>query len=71
MIVPHIARRFTGARHRRVLPAAALLGGNLLVWADVAARLVVAPDEIPVGIMTALLGAPVFLVILRRRREEA
>ena len=70
MIVPHIVRRFTGARHRRVLPAAALLGGNLVVWADVAARLVVAPDEIPVGIMTALLGTPVFLVILRRGREE-
>ncbi|MBQ8306268.1 MAG: iron ABC transporter permease [Blautia sp.] len=64
MIVPHIARRFVGADHKKVLPLCALLGGNLVVWADVAARLVAAPDEIPVGIMTALTGVPVFLLIL-------
>ena len=47
---------------------AALLGGALLIWADVAARVIIAPAELPIGIVTAVLGAPVFLWILLRRR---
>ncbi|MGF3022172.1 FecCD family ABC transporter permease [Methylobacterium aquaticum] len=64
LVVPHALRLAIGPDHRRLLPAAALLGGALLVLADVAARLVVAPAELPIGIVTALVGAPVFLWLL-------
>ncbi|MER7167588.1 iron ABC transporter permease [Micromonospora sp. NPDC000207] len=66
LVVPHLARRIVGAPHVRVVPVAALLGAILLVWADVVARVLLAPQEIPIGIITSLLGAP-FLVILIRR----
>ncbi|KAB1069980.1 FecCD family ABC transporter permease [Methylobacterium planeticum] len=64
LVVPHALRLLIGPEHRRLLPASALLGGALLVLADVAARLVVAPAELPIGIVTALVGAPVFLWLL-------
>ena len=67
LIAPHAARSLFGAGHRRLLPASGLLGAILLVWADVGARTVLAPVEIPVGIVTALIGGPFFLVLLRRR----
>jgi iron complex transport system permease protein len=67
LIAPHAARRLFGAGHRRLLPASGLLGAILLVWADVGARTVLAPVEIPVGIVTALIGGPFFLVLLRQR----
>ncbi|WP_306213723.1 FecCD family ABC transporter permease [Actinoplanes sp. RD1] len=66
LVVPHLARRLVGSAHVRVVPVAALLGAILLVWADVVARVLLAPQEIPIGIVTSLLGAP-FLVILIRR----
>ena len=50
-----------------MLPVAALLGGVLVVWTDVAARMVIAPEELPVGILTAVAGGPVFIWMLRRR----
>jgi iron complex transport system permease protein len=52
--------------HRRVIPVAALLGAIFLVWADVLARLVLAPAEVPLGIVTALLGTPMLLMLVRR-----
>lgn len=64
LVVPHALRLVIGPDHRRLLPSAALLGGALLVLADVAARLVVAPAELPIGIVTALVGAPIFLWLL-------
>ncbi|TXN23263.1 iron ABC transporter permease [Methylobacterium sp. WL19] len=67
LVVPHTLRLMIGPEHRRLLPASALLGGALLVLADVAARLVVAPAELPIGIVTALVGAPVFLWLLLAR----
>ena len=67
IVVPHLLRLASGPDHRRLLPNAALLGAALLVAADTAARLVVAPAELPIGIITALLGAPVFLWILLRQ----
>ncbi|HEV7439509.1 MAG TPA: iron ABC transporter permease, partial [Methylobacterium sp.] len=67
LVVPHMLRLLIGPEHRRLLPASALLGGALLVLADVAARLVVAPAELPIGIVTALVGAPVFLWLLLAR----
>jgi iron complex transport system permease protein len=66
LVVPHIARRLVGTAHRYVLPAAALLGAVLLVWADVAARLVLEPRELPIGVVTGLIGAPVLIVLVRR-----
>jgi len=65
LAVPHILRLAIGPDHRRLLPASALAGAALLVIADVAARTIVAPAELPVGIFTALLGGPVFLFLLR------
>lgn len=66
LVVPHIARLFWGHRHRALLPAAFLGGGALLAIADTLARTVVAPRELPVGVVTALIGVPVFAVLLRR-----
>jgi iron complex transport system permease protein len=68
LILPHIARLLVGARHRRVLPVAALAGALFLLWVDVAARIVVRPVEVPLSVVTGLLGAPVFLALLGRRR---
>jgi iron complex transport system permease protein len=64
MIAPHIARRLVGPTHRRLVPAAALAGAVLLVASDLLARTLVMPTELPVGVVTALLGAPLFLAIL-------
>jgi iron complex transport system permease protein len=66
LIVPHITRLVWGHRHRALLPAAFLAGGALLLFADTAARVAVAPRELPVGIVTALVGVPLFAVLLRR-----
>jgi iron complex transport system permease protein len=65
MMAPHLVRRWAGADQRAVLPLAALAGALLLLLADTAARLVVLPAELPVGILTALVGAPAFLLLLR------
>jgi iron complex transport system permease protein len=66
LIVPNLTRLLVGPDHRRALPVTALLGALLIVWADTAARLVLAPTELPIGILTAVIGVPLFLVILRR-----
>ncbi|MDD7969835.1 FecCD family ABC transporter permease [Roseinatronobacter alkalisoli] len=68
IVVPHLLRLAMGPDHRYLLPAAALLGAGLLLMADMIARLVIAPAELPIGIVTAVLGGPVFLWILLRRR---
>ncbi|MOA34402.1 Hemin transport system permease protein HmuU [compost metagenome] len=68
LVVPHLVRLLTGPDHRRLLPAAALAGATLLLLADLAARLLLAPAELPLGTLTALLGAPFFLYLLRRER---
>ena len=69
--MPHTLRLIVGADHRLLLPASALLGGSLMTAADVLARTVVAPAEIPIGILTALIGAPFFLWLLLRRQGGA
>ncbi len=71
LIVPHALRPFTGPDHRRLLWAVALYGGWLLVAMDAVARSVLAPEELPVGILTGLLGAPFFLLLLRRVPGDA
>ncbi|WP_149758113.1 FecCD family ABC transporter permease [Roseivivax sediminis] len=68
IVVPHLLRLATGPDHRALLVNSALCGAALLVAADTAARVIVAPAELPIGILTAILGAPVFLWILLRRR---
>lgn len=65
LIVPHILRNITGSNNRILLPASALGGALLLLLADLAARLLLAPAEIPIGIITSLIGAPVFIILLR------
>ncbi|WP_430542657.1 FecCD family ABC transporter permease [Streptomyces iconiensis] len=69
LMVPHAARMAVGASHRALLPVAALGGAAFLVLADLAARTVAAPEEIPVGVLTALTGGPFFLWLLRRGRR--
>ncbi|WP_082772131.1 iron ABC transporter permease [Actinoplanes sp. TFC3] len=71
LTVPHAARRMAGSRHRRLLPVSALAGAVLLIWADTAARTVFAPQELPVGVVTALLGVPAFAILLRRSGEAS
>lgn len=67
MMAPHAARLLVGPGHGRLLPAAVLLGGTFLVLCDALARLLAAPAELPVGVITACLGGPVFLLLLVRR----
>jgi iron complex transport system permease protein len=68
LVAPHVVRQILGADHRWLVPGAALLGAALLVLADVLARTLAAPAELPVGVITALLGAPVFFSLLRARK---
>lgn len=70
LVVPHMLRLRGVRDHRVLLPAAALLGGSLLVFADTLARTVLAPRQLPVGILTALIGVPVFLYLLYHGRER-
>jgi iron complex transport system permease protein len=70
LVVPHIVRLLWGPDHRRLIPLAAIAGGAFLLCADVIARTVIAPRTLPVGIVTAMVGAPFFLWLLRRARRE-
>jgi iron complex transport system permease protein len=69
LVVPHFIRLLIGPDHRRLLPASALLGAALLMVTDTLGRTIIAPRELPVGIITALLGAPLFIYLLRRRKK--
>lgn len=71
LIAPHLARLFCGATHRRLVPAAALLGAILSLLADTLARKLAQPAEIPLGILTGLMGAPFFLFILRQHKARS
>ncbi len=71
LMVPHIVRRYSGASHRRLLPANFLFGGAFLILCDAVARTVLRPAEIPVGVITAILGGPGLIWILRSARSEA
>jgi len=66
LIVPHLVRLVVGADHRRLLPIAAACGGAFLVLADTLARNLFSPRQLPVGVLTALVGVPLFLLLLRR-----
>ena len=67
LMIPHIARRLVGAEHRRLLPVSALLGSVFLVWVDVAARTLIAPEDLPIGVATAAIGGLFFIGLMRKR----
>ena len=68
LVIPHLVRIVTGPNHRHVLPLSLLVGGSFLILADLVARMIIAPKELPIGIITALIGAPVFAALLIRER---
>lgn len=70
LIVPHIVRLICGPKHRKLMPLAALSGAVFLIWCDTIARTIRAPGEIPVGVVTALCGAPYFLYLLSRSKKK-
>lgn len=70
LIIPHLVRLMLGPDHRVLLPVSALGGGIFLIWADLVARVAAAPVELPVGVVTAFLGAPFFLYLLRKRKRS-
>lgn len=67
LVLPHVVRMVVGSGHRNVLVVAPLAGASFLVWVDLLARTLVAPEELPLGVITALIGVPVFIVVMRRR----
>lgn len=67
LMIPHIVRAIVGTDYRRLLPVTVLTGGIFIIWADVAAKTLVPKKEIPIGIITSVIGAPVFLIIMLRR----
>ena len=69
LVTPHLVRLLLGSNHRLVLPASALLGGTLVMTADLCARTLFAPRQLPVGALTALAGVPLFLALMRRSRN--
>ncbi|HEY9499641.1 MAG TPA: putative F420-0 ABC transporter permease subunit [Terrimesophilobacter sp.] len=71
LILPHAVRLMVGPRHRLLLPLSALVGATFLIWADTVARSLFDPKELPVGIVTAIIGAPVFALLLARRRVNS
>jgi iron complex transport system permease protein len=67
LVVPHIVRLIVGSEHRRVLPTGMLFGASFMVLGDLLARVIVAPQEMPIGVITAFIGAPLLIVLIRRR----
>lgn len=70
LMVPHIARLLVGSNHKRVLPVCIFLGAMLVIWADVVARTFIAPEEMPVGLLTSVLGGPFFIFLLKLEKKR-
>ena len=70
LIIPHAVRALTGTGHRRLLPLSVGLGAIFLIWADTLARTIFSPRELPVGVITAAIGAPMFAFILWKGRRN-
>jgi iron complex transport system permease protein len=68
LVIPHFIRLLIGPNHRHVLPLSMLAGGGYLILADLVARSIIAPSELPIGVITALIGAPIFALLLIRER---
>ncbi|WP_289016561.1 iron chelate uptake ABC transporter family permease subunit, partial [uncultured Methylobacterium sp.] len=71
LVIPHAARMLVGVRHGVLLPASALIGAVFMILADICSRTLIPGQVLPVGVVTALVGAPVFAVILAKKRERA
>lgn len=67
LVIPHIGRLLVGSLHRRLLPIVALSGAIFLLWVDVVARISAPPQEIPLGVVTGVIGAPLFLLLMGRK----
>jgi len=70
LIIPHVMRMWWGADYRRIIPLSILSGASALLLADILSRVVIAPQELPLGIITALAGAPFFLWVLQRAKNQ-
>ena len=70
LVVPHIVRTFVGSKHKRLLPAVILTGGLFTMLADVVSRIIIAPEELPIGIISAFIGAPFFLYLIKKNRAK-
>ncbi|MCW8825145.1 MAG: iron ABC transporter permease, partial [Gammaproteobacteria bacterium] len=70
LITPHILRLIIGSDHRLLLPASILLGGAILMLADILSRTIISPQQLPVGVITAIIGVPLFLYLLRKDGER-
>ena len=70
LVIPHMVRSVVGPDHRKLIPISTLTGAIFLIWVDVGARMIKPPAELPIGILTAFLGAPLFLWMIRVRRYE-
>lgn len=68
LVVPHVVRALVGANHRKVIPMSIFIGPIFMVWVDIAARMVDAPSEMPIGIITSMIGAPFFLWLIHKRK---
>ena len=66
LMIPHVVRMLVGPDHRRVMMSSALVGGIFLMWVDILARIVIRPSEMPLGIITGVIGAPFFIYIMQR-----
>ena len=69
LVIPHVSRKLVGADHRNLLPIASLIGSLALLWADAFSRIIIAPEELSVGVLTALVGVPFFLFLLRKGEQ--
>ncbi|MCQ2412885.1 MAG: iron ABC transporter permease [Sphaerochaetaceae bacterium] len=69
LMSPHFVRIIVGPKHKRLLPLSMLMGAAIMLFSDIVSRFIIAPSELPIGIVTSVLGAPVFLVLLRRRNR--
>ena len=70
LVVPHIVRSFVGSKHKRLIPAVILTGGLFTMLTDVLSRVIAAPEELPIGIISALIGGPFFLYLIRKNRKR-
>lgn len=68
LVIPHISRTITGSVHKKLIPLTILLGSLFLIWSDIAARIIGSPEELPIGVVTAFIGAPFFLLLLKKSK---
>jgi len=71
LVIPHLTRLIWGPDHKHLIPLSTLIGAGFLMLADLAARMIIQPAELPIGVITAMIGAPVFAAILVKRRMES